>query len=141
MKLRNAAWCVSLFTAIVLLAGCGASPRVRKESSARIKRVAVVSLYCPAMITVDNPRQAVGFHVVDIARQGKLKRAEMMEAFKPRGLFLLGLANEELTARLSSDFGWKVIPIDAALRTAPYGALRALSASRQEKSFPLMMSV
>lgn len=141
MKRRNAAQCVSLFTAVLLLAGCGASPRVQKEPSARIKRVAVVSLYCPAMITVDNPRQAVGFHVVDIARQGKLKRAEMMEAFRPRGLFLLGIADEELTGRLSSAFGWQVISLGAAIKTGPYAPLRALSASRQEKSFPLMMSV
>lgn len=141
MKLRKTLLFVSLFAAVLFLAGCGASPRVKKEAAGKIRKVAVVSLYCPAMITVDNPRQAVGFHLVDIARQGKLKRAEMMEAFRPRGLFLLGIANEELTARLSSALGWQVMPVSAAVKTAAYGPLRALALSRDEKIFQLMMSV
>ncbi len=65
---------------------------MKKDSVKSIRNVAIVSVYCPAAITIDNQRQAVGFHAVDAAVQAKQRTADAMAEFRPRGLFLLNRA-------------------------------------------------
>lgn len=131
---------LALCVSAASLTTCGTALQVKKESFGAVKKAAIVSLYCPAMITVNNPRQLEVFHLVDMAKESKLKRDEMMAAFRPRGLYLLGMAQEEITGRLSTALGWDIKPVSATARTAAYGTLKQWSNSHAAGEFPLMMS-
>ncbi len=140
MSLRKTAAVTTLCSLSVMLVTCGTAIQVRKDTIPRIKKTAIVSMYCPAMITVNNPRQLEVFHLVDMAKESKLKRDEMIAAFRPRGLFLLGIAQEELAARLSTALGWEIKPLSAVVKKASYGPLKQWNSSAGSGEFSLMMS-
>ncbi len=139
MRMRSELSCVVAVVLALTVAGCGTSRTVKKDSVKSIKNVAIISVYCPAAITIDNQRQAVGFHAVDAAVQAKMKRAEAMAEFRPRGLFLLNKAHLEAVEQFSRAFSWRVQPVTASIKAGQYDLLRQWSQERREKSFPMMM--
>lgn len=138
----RAKWiCISAVILAFGVAGCGASRTVKKDSVKSIRNVAIVSVYCPAAITIDNQRQAVGFHAVDAAVQAKQRTADAMAEFRPRGLFLLNRAHAETVGQFERAFGWKVQPLTASIKSGHYAALKQWSDERKDTSFHKMMGV
>ncbi len=135
-------WVILVAVIIVLgAAGCGASRMVKKDPLKAVRKVSIVTIYCPAAITIDNQRQAVGFHVVDAAVRAQQKKPEAMAEFRPRGLFLLNRAHQEAAEQFSRAFGWNIQPVTAAMKTARYNRLRQWSDEHRDASFPVMMGL
>lgn len=139
MTFRNSARTLLILTAFLFPAGCGPTAQVKKDAVGSIKKVAIVGLYCPAAITNDNQRQAIGFHVVDAAVQAKRKRDDRIKAFRPRGLMLLGKAQDAAIAGFSKAFGWRISPVSAAPGSPSYRALKEWSDANREKLFAFSM--
>ncbi len=133
----------AIFLAIILVlngVGCGASRMVKKDSLKAIRKVSIATIYCPAAITIDNQRQAVGFHVVDSAIKAQQKKPGAVAEFRPRGLFLLNRAHDEAVVQFSKAFGWNVRPVAASIQAARSNTLRQWSDERRDALFPMMMS-
>ncbi|MBN1532362.1 MAG: hypothetical protein JXA20_06850 [Spirochaetes bacterium] len=124
--------------AIASVSGCG-SIQVDRNSMRSVKKVAVVSVFAPARITVNNPGQAPVFHLVDAAKEHHKYGDEAMRAFAPLGQVLLAKGQEELVQKLARELGWQVQTLDASSRGASYGALVKWSDEHSNDRFQGML--
>ncbi len=135
-------WVILMAVILVLGAACcGASRMVKKDPLKAVRKVSIATIYCPAAITIDNQRQAVGFHVVDAAVRAQQKKPEAMAEFRPRGLFLLNRAHDEAVEQFSKAFGWNIQPVTASMKTTRYNRLRQWSEEHRDASFPMMIGL
>lgn len=112
-----------IFLLPVLLVSCGTLLNVKKDQFARIKKVAVVSVYCPGAITIDNQRQAPIFFAVDATVQSDLRSQKAINEFKPRGTMLLNKSQDIVIENLSDTFGWNISPVSSSVKSSAYKPL------------------
>ncbi len=119
------------------MAGCGTLLNVKKNQLAEIKKVAVVSVYCPAAITIDNQRQAPVFYAVDATVQSGMRSQAAIKEFKPRGTMLLNKSQNVMVEKLSKNFGWQITPVSSSAKNNAYKSL-VLWSDKNSKNFSLI---
>ena len=128
-----------LFLLPVLIAGCGTGLNVKKNHLPEIKKVAVVSLYCPAVITIDNQRQAPVFYAVDATVQSGMRSQSAIKEFKPRGTMLLNKSQNIIIEKLSENFGWQITPVSSSVKNNVYKSLVSWSDKNSKNFSPILM--
>jgi hypothetical protein len=112
---------------------------VKKNQLSEIKKVAVVSVYCPAAITIDNQRQAPVFYAVDATVQSGIRSQEAVKEFKPRGTMLLNKSQNVMIEKLSKNFGWQITPVSTSAKNTAYKSLVLWSDKNSKNFSPILM--
>lgn len=128
-----------IFLLPVLLAGCGTGLNVKKNELPGIKKVVVVSVYCPAVITIDNQRQAPVFHLVDATVQHGSRSLEAIKEFKSRGTMLLNKSQSIIIKKLSENFNWQITPVSSSVKNNAYRILNSWSDKNSNNFSPIHM--
>lgn len=125
---------VLIFFLTVFLFSCGALLNVKRDQLSGVKKIAVVSVYCPAAITIDNQRQAPIFFAVDATVQSDLKSQEAIKEFEPRGTMLLKKSQSIVIKKLSETFKWNITPVGAFVKSSAYKPLELWSNKNTKNS-------
>lgn len=123
-----------IFFLPVFLVSCGTLLNVKKNQFSEIKKIAIVSVYCPAAITIDNQRQAPIFFAVDASVQSGLKTQAAVKEFKPRGTMLLNKSQNIVVEKLFKTFGWHITPVGSSVKSNAYKPL-VLWSDKNTKNF------
>ena len=123
MKTKRIAVQFFIISLTFFMAGCGTLLNVKKNQLSEIKKVAVVSVYCPAAITIDNQRQAPVFYAVDATVQSGIRSQEEVKEFKHRGTMLLNKSQNVMIEKLSKNFGWQITPVSTSAKNTAYKSL------------------
>lgn len=126
--------------AITSASGCGGI-QMDRNSIRTVKKVAIVSVFAPARITVNNPGQVPIFHLVDAAKEHHKYGDDSMKAFAPLGQILLSKGQEELVRQFARELGWQMQTLDASVRGASYSSLMKWYDAHRNDRFNGMLSI
>lgn len=99
----------------------------------------MVSVYCPAVITIDNQRQAPVFYAVDATVQSGMRSQAAIKEFKPRGTMLLNKSQNIIIEKLSENFGWQITPVSSSIKNNAYKSLVSWSDKNSKNFSPILM--